>query len=231
MLFCAAAALLFAAVACFAGCQNGGRNGDQNGGQGGGQGTFALKGIVRTVSFAGAQEDIYYGGEVIGRSAADGSFEIQAPAGKSDEELTAQIGLAGDSLTYTQYTSEGLSLVIVRLGEGMAAEDFYFLSGKVVLHSDGETVAAGAELRIDGTPVKAFSDDRNFDVGLVHKDSIVSVYKEGWESIDANLIPYNDVCFAEKLAGVRETTELTANGAKTAFKHLTGVTFRLREAA
>lgn len=206
----------FAMIACGDGNWNGNKN------------NVTVKGYVRTASFERVQDNVYYDGELKVRSSSDGSFEIEVPNG-SDEEITSGISLEGSSFTYVQYDSNERVVVIVKLDDGMTVNDFYFLSGKMVLHSDGETVASGTELRIDGNTVKSFSDDRNFDIGPVYKDSIVSAYKEGGEFINASLIPHNDICFADKLSDVSETTEVAINGEKVNLKHITGVTFRLKD--
>ena len=202
--------------------------GNGNGASGDNGNKMVVKGYVRTVSFETVQENIYYTGELKGQTDTDGSFEIQVPL-VSDEELTDNFALAHNRLTYVQYDANEKSVIMVKLDEGMTVNDFYFLSGKMVLHSDGETVASGTELKIDGNTVKSFSDDGNFDIAMVHKNSTISAYKDGGEFVSASLIPYNNICFSDTLSSVSETSEITVNGAKVSLKHITGVTFRLND--
>lgn len=186
-----------------------------------------VSGVVRTASYVPLQEQIYYDGEVVGTSDAQGMFEISIPIG-SDEDNTAKLGLASDSFRYVKYDGQ-MRVVIIKLDDGMQISDFYFLSGKVVLQSDGETVATGAELRIDGNTVWPFDTNGNFDLEPVHKDSIVSAYKEGYEFVTATMKPYNDICFADALETTTETRTLTVNGKSETLKCITGVTFRLND--
>lgn len=229
-------AVLLAAVCClfFSACGDNGKGngGSQSGGQGGNGGNgvnnVTLTGMVRTASYAALPETIFYDKEVKGQADENGRFEITVPQG-SDEDYTSKITISSNSFCYIEYEDSQSRLVIIKLEEGMQISDFYFLAGKVVLHSDGETVASGASLKVDGNVIKTFENDRNFDSAPIYKDSIISAYKEGGEFIDASMIPYNNICFADQLATATETRSITANGQTVELKFIAGVTFRLKD--
>lgn len=222
-------ACLLASVCCllFAACGDKGNGGNQ-GGNGGGNHNVTLTGIVRTASYVALQESILYDGQVKAQSDENGRFEISVPSG-SNEDYTLKTGISSDSFRYIEYENGQLSLVIIKLEEGMQISDFYFLAGKVVLHSDGETVAPGVALKVDGNVIKTFEDNRNFDTAPIYKNSIISAYKEGGEFIDASLIAYNDICFADALETATETRSVTVNGQTVELKLIAGVTFRLKD--
>ena len=229
-IFSTVLAFILASICClfFAACRDKGNGGNQGGNGGGTSNNVTLNGIVRTLSYDAVQESILYDGEVKAQSDENGRFEISVPPG-SNEDYTLKAGISSNSFRYIEYENGQLSLVIIKLEEGMQISDFYFLAGKVVLHSDGETVAPGVALKVDGNVIKTFEDNRNFDTAPIFKDSIISVYKEGAEFIDASLIPYNDICFADELATVTETRSVIVNGQTVELKLIAGVTFRLKD--
>lgn len=230
--FLTALLALSATLCClfFAACgdKSNGNGGDGQENQGGAVENVTLTGIVRTASCAAVQEQVLYDGEIKGQADENGRFEITVPRG-SDEDYTSKAGISSDSIRYVEYNDSQPKLVIIKLEDGMEISDFYFLSGKVVLHSDGETVASGVSLKVDGNVVKTFGSDRNFDLPPIYKDSIISAYKEGGEFVDASMLPYNDLCFADELATATETRSVTANGQRVELKFIAGVTFRLKD--
>lgn len=189
-----------------------------------------VTGVLRDKSFAPLSEDIYFDGEKVGTSAADGSFEITV-SDSSQDGLTTKLGLGegSKSFVYMQYGENASTTVIVKCDTDFSIDDYYMLSGKIVLHSDGETAAGGTELRIDGNRVARDESARDFDVPFVHKDSIISVYKEGYISVDSAFLPYNERCLSEALAETQDLAEVYVNGLRTNLKQVGGVTFRMAE--
>lgn len=217
-----AVALVFAS--CFVGCGNGSGNGNGSGDDR----LTAVSGTVRTVGFTPLAVDILYDGKKVGVSGDDGAFTVNIPHG-DDIAQSAKLTVDGNAFTYLSYSNSKREFVIVRAETDATVDDFCCVSGKVVLHSDGETVAPGCELRIDGATVLHITTDRNFDIKFVHKDSVFSAYKQGGEFVDRNEIPYDRVTPADVFDDHDETTELTVNGQKRTVKVISPITFRLND--
>lgn len=212
-------------VCCFATACNNGENG------GGHVEYDDLQGYVRTVGFQNAaQEKICYNGAVTTTADDEGRFTINVQ--REDFDLiTGKITIDGSpSLTYFDYNSQ--QLVIIKIEEGMNVTDFYYLSGKVVEYYNGETAVESSVLKIDDTIVKTFTtvgNDRNFNLAFVHKDSVVSAYKEGYSC--------HIEVYGPEITGVRvtdisttyDTKELYVNGENVTLKEIGGgFTFRLK---
>lgn len=89
-------------------------------------------------------------------------------------------------------------------------------------------------LKIDDTIVKTFTtvgNDRNFNLAFVHKDSVVSAYKEGYT---CHLEVYGPVITGVRVKDISTTSEikeLYVNGENITLKELGGgFTFRLKSA-
>lgn len=227
------AGTIFAAACAFVSCAGNGANKDDGGEK---VETETIKGHVRTVSFLPVSEKIYYDGKEVGESNADGAFEISVPCG---ETLTcaANLSLEDNSFVTVQYDRSGTTFIIIKTNKNMTPNDFYMLSGKVVKQFaegdevvGGETVAAGTVMKIDGNPVLTFSDDRNFGVGPVYKESVISLQNGDKTFITASEIPFNNVTYAqiiEMAQATPETMEVSFNGIVHSIAALNGVTFRL----
>lgn len=221
------------AVCTFTAC---GGNGQNNGTAGSGEKT-TIKGYVRTVSFLPVSEKIYFDGEEAGESNPDGTFEISVAQG--DENTYAEkLALEGNSFVAVQYGQNGAEYFVIKADEGVTQNDFYMLSGKVVKHFaegdelvGGETVASGTVLKIDGNPVLTFVDDRNFGIGPVYKNSVISLENGDKTFITASEIPFNNVTYAKilEITGIMpEVRETNFNGNLFQISSLEGVTFRLK---
>ena len=218
-----------------AACDN--NNGNNGGNNGGGNNPPAppvsnlkLSVYVRNVSFEPIQTDVYYNNEVAGQSDAEGKLELTVKSEGMDA-LTGKIGLKDPSLTYAPMDMNSSDIVIIRLDEGMTVNDFYFFSGKVVNHSDGESALAGARLVINGTTVWTFENSGNFDLSFVHKDSAVNAVMEGYDCLDGFFHPWEGGTLEEVLQDTSETVSVVVNGKKTDYKHITGFTLRLSQQA
>lgn len=220
-------------------CGNNGGNSDSNGGNSNGGNNNGgnrieyvdLQGYIRDVGFQSvAQAKICYDGEVKATSGEDGRFTVSVK--REDYNLTTgKITVEGSpSLTYYDYNSQ--QLLIIKLEEGMEITDFYFISGKVVEYYNGETAVEGSVLCIDGTTVKTFStvgNDRNFDLAFVHKDSVISAYKEGYTSHLELYGPEITGIRVGDIPATNETQSICVNGEEVAFKVIGGgFTFRLK---
>lgn len=190
-----------------------------------------VQGYVRTVGFQNvAQAKICYNGVVEATTDNEGKFTISVQ--REDFNLTTgKITIEGSpSLTYFDYNSQ--QFVIIQIEEGMEATDFYYLSGKVVEYYNGETAVDESVLKIDDTIIKTFTtvgNDRNFNLAFVHKDSVVSAYKEGYT---CHLELYGPEITGVRVADISttsETTELYVNGENVTLKEIGGgFTFRLK---
>lgn len=192
-----------------------------------------VQGYVRGVDFQGvAQAKICYDGEVKATAGEDGTFTISVPR-QDDSALTGKITLDGvPSLAYFDYNG-GKQLVIIKLEEGMQVTDFYFVSGKVVEYYNGETAVDGSVLMIDGNVVKTFSadgNDRNFDLTFVHKDSLITAYKDGYTChLEVYGPEITGIPVANLSENVTETKTLCVNGSDATVKVIGGgLTFRLK---
>lgn len=185
-----------------------------------------VTGYIRNVLFEPVQTDVYYNGEVKSQSDTDGNFELTVET-EGYDALTGKIGLKGPSLTYFELDTDKTRLIIIELDEGMTVNDFYFFSGKVVDHSDGESAVAGSSLTIDGTAVATFESHGNFDVQFVHKDSVVTAVMDGYDCYDGYFHPWKGGSLADKLDGTELTRSVIVNGEKVTLKHIIGFTLRL----
>ena len=224
-------------IACNDGNNSGGGNGGNNngGGNNGGQNMSVLV-YVRDVDFAPLTENVYYDGKEIGTSAAE---PVTVTVAQTDElVLTSKVAIDGPHITYVDGFKQdvGTSLVIIKTDKPV--EEFYSLMGKTVYAADGivdgkevwsgETAAPGVEIRIGSNVLPRESgDERNFGFKMVHKDSVITAYKEGCAFVDMSFQPYNDICFADMLKDCTDTEEVVEKGKKVNIKALGGVTFRL----
>lgn len=223
-----ATALTLFFVFTFAACANG--DGGNGGPQGGSQNLVAVTGTVRDVSFRPLAEDIYYDGKKVGRSDDNGHFEVKV-ANTEEKTLTQMLSVAEHSFAYCSYNDSGMYAVLVKTEKDFRAEDFVMIGGKIVLHSDGETVASGVELRIDGVKILVTGNNRNFDLAFIYKESVLSVYKEGGNFVDINSIPYSEVSVSTLIGNATESQKRVVNGEDVQIKCVSGVTFRLANSA
>lgn len=212
-------------VSCFAVACNNGEPGR------GRVGYEDVQGYVRAVDFQSvAQAKICYNGTVKATADDEGKFTISVP--REDYNLTTgKITIEGSpSLTYFDYNSR--QLVVIQIEEGMKVTDFYYLSGKVVEYYNGEVAVDGSVLRIDGTVVKTFSttgNDRNFDLAFVHKDSVVSAYKQGYTCHLEVYGPEVNGIRVSDIQNISETKTLCVNGENATLNVIGGgFTFRLK---
>lgn len=190
-----------------------------------------VHGYVRTADFQDiAQAEICYNGAVKTTTDNEGKFTISVQ--KEDYNLiTGKITVEGSpSLTYFDYNLK--QFVVIKLEEGMDVTEFYCISGKVVEYYNGETAVEGSVLKIDDVVIKTFTtvgNDRNFNIEFVHKDSVISAYKEGYTChIEVFGPEISGVCVTD-IPTTTETKELYVNGEKVALNEIGGgFTFRLK---
>ena len=199
-------------------------NGQSQNGGGSGR-TVTLTGTVRSARFAPVKADIFYDGKNVGVSKDDGTFEVTVPE-RAGGNYDSVLGV-GNSFTRSYYQNNQQTIEIIVLEDGMTYNDFYMFSGKIVLHSDGETVASGTTMKIDGNTVLTVSDNRNFDVGPVYKDSVITWTNEQGTFLDGKFLPLESCTFAQGFSEIADTTEQYINGEKVTLKHVVGYTVRL----
>lgn len=226
----------FGISACNSNNGNGGNNGGGNLQE---SNTRSIRISVRDLSFTLLEEQVYYGTESLCVSSASQPVSVNVKQ-SDDMTLTANVNLGGETghITYIDSYDQGVVTICI-IKTDKPIDEFYQLSGKTVYAADevtadgkyiwsGETAADGVEILIGGTHMPRYEgDSRNFGYNMVHKDSVISAYKEGCSFVDMNWQPYNDIVFAEQLAAVQDFSEVTANGQTHRIKQLGGVTFRL----
>lgn len=194
---------------------------------------YDVQGYVRTVDFQNvAQAKICYNGAVKSTADNEGKFTISVQ--REDFDLTTGKITIEDSSSLTYFDYKSQQFVIIKIEEGMEVTDFCFLSGKVVEYYNGEIAVDDSVLKIDDTIVKTFTtvgNDRNFNLAFVHKDSVVSAYKEGYT---CHLEVYGPVITGVRVKDISTTSEikeLYVNGENVTLKELGGgFTFRLKSA-
>ncbi len=229
---------------CACGDNNNGNGDDTEGNHGINRPKKTVEIVVRDENFLYLTEQVYFDGEVICTS---GKQPKNVEVDMVDEaELTTKINLGGtECLTYVHGVENGIMKIYI-IKTDKPFEEFYVLNGKTVYAADGvidgkdvwsgETAAPGVEIHIGENVLPRYGgDERNFDVKMVHKDSIISAYKEGCTFVNRNFEPYNDFCFSERFKdssdkeNAIELTEVMINGQKRQIEMLNGgiLEFRL----
>lgn len=217
--------------------------GGNNDGQGNDSGnnnnySMSVKVLVRDINFKTLSEKVYYGEDELCVSTDTGYITVNVPM-SDDIELTDKLslGVQTEKIAYIEnYSQNAMEICIIKTDKPV--EEFYMLSGKTVYAADevtedgvyiwsGETGAEGVELRIGDNVLPRGADVRNFDIKMVHKDSVITAYKEGCAFVNANWESYNNLCFADMLETVDSMVGITVNGEKISVKQYGGATFRL----
>lgn len=217
--------------------------GGNNDGQGNDSGnnnnnSMSVKVLVRDINFKTLSEKVYYGEDELCVSSEAGYVTVDVPL-CDDIKLTENLSLGGQTakIAYVEkYSQEVMEICIIKTDKPV--DEFYMLAGKIVYAADevtadgvyiwsGETGAEGVELRIGDNVLPRGDDIRNFGVNMVHKDSVITAYKDGYFFVNQNWESYNDLCFADMLEEIDSTIDVMVNGAGIPVKQYGGVTFRL----
>ena len=99
---------------------------------------------------------------------------------------------------------------------------------KRIIAIGGGELRERTTMKIDGNTVLTVSDNRNFDVGPVYKDSVITWTNEQGTFLDGkNFLPLESCTFAQGFSEIADTTEQYINGEKVTLKHVVGYTVRL----
>lgn len=190
---------------------------------------------VRNASFVPIEgAEIIYDGKSVGLSNSEGGAECSVMI--SGNIIPNKIGIFGRSYILkcpSMMDSDGTPIEspyfqIIVLQDGDSLQDFFYISGKIVTHSDGETVEYGVSLTLDGNEVHNTDNGRDYGI-IMRSGSTLSAHKDGYDFVDIAAIPYNDVVFnKEDLSATTEVTDVIFNGEDATIKCLGGVTFRAK---
>lgn len=153
---------------------------------------YTFTGEISTIYYENlANVEIKYDDEVLGKSDADGKFNVSIDVTNKQELEMMRLSFNLDGYVFAIVKADNYdfsSHVIVKANYDGApaswADKFYSVGGKVVYHYDGETRVPGAKVYVDGHLVKVIAEDGNFDLAYVVKNSVITVEYEGYKFVD-----------------------------------------------
>jgi hypothetical protein len=153
---------------------------------------YTFTGEISTIYYENlANVEIKYDDKVLGKSDADGKFNVSIDVTNKQELEMMRFSFNLDGYVFAIVKVDHYdfsSRVIVKANSDDApalwADEFFTVGGKVVYHYDGETRVPGAKVYVDGHLVKVIAEDGNFDLAYVVKNSVITVEYEGYKFVD-----------------------------------------------
>jgi hypothetical protein len=153
---------------------------------------YTFTGEISTIYYENlANVEIKYDDKVLGKSDADGKFNVSIDVTNKQELEMMRFSFNLDGYVFAivkvdHYDFSSRVIVKANYDDAPAswADEFYSVGGKVVYHYDGETRVPGAKVYVDGHLVKVIAEDGNFDLAYVVKNSVITVEYEGYKFVD-----------------------------------------------